>query len=333
MVRILVFFACLLFIPMNSIPALGLKEQAKPKKAVQVAFSFGAQWLEVYQSMEDMLVAAVKESDSNMDIQFWYANGDSEREASNIRKAIALNPDILVLMPLNSQDILHHIESAHRKDISVIVYNRQQEPHDTIKADAYIGLDTFDQAYTTGVALFKLMRQDRQGMRTSIILGDMADRNAINRRNGFMRAAEEMGATIVSEIESYWDAEKAAQGLDMALDEDSQINALLVSSDFMMDPIKNVLVARNRWFPYGEKNHMYIGSQDTFSNAIPLIQGGYIAVDTAFDIWPMSTTLVQVINTLATNTRPGQDVFLIPGRVVTRSNISGMQDLWSLRKK
>ena len=333
MVRIVLMLVCLFNFPVVFIPALGLTERDEPKEAVKVAFSFGAQWLEVYQSMEDMLVAAVKESGSRIDIQFWYANGDSDREASNIRKAIALDPDVLVLMPLNSQDILHHIEAAHRKDISVIVYNRQQEPHDTIKADAYIGLDTFDQAYTTAVALFKLMRQDKSGMKVSIILGDMADRNAINRRNGFLRAAEEMGATIVSEIESYWDAVKAAEGLEKALDKDPQINALLVSSDFMMEPIKNVLMARNRWFPYGERNHMYIGSQDTFSNAIPLIKAGYIDVDTAFDIWPMSTTLAQVINTLSTNIKPGQDVFLIPGRVVTRFNISGMEDLWSLQKK
>jgi len=326
-------FVCLSFFPLFSTPALGSQDHGKPKDAVKVAFSFGAQWLEVYQSMEDMLVDAVKESGSRIDIQFWYANADSDREASNIRKAIALDPDVLVLMPLNSQAILHHIEAAHRKGISVIVYNRQQEPHDTIKADAYIGLDTFDQAYTTGVALFKLMRQDKSGMNVSIILGDMVDRNAINRRNGFLRAAEEMGATVVSEFESYWDAGKAAKGLEKVLDKNPRIDALLVSSDFMMDEIKNVLVARNRWFPRGERNHLYIGSQDTFSNAIPLIKAGYIDVDTAFDIWPMSTTLVQVINTLSSGKKPGQDVFLIPGRVVTRDNISGMEDLWSLQKK
>jgi ABC-type sugar transport system substrate-binding protein len=315
------------------VPALGLKDQAKPKDAVNVAFSFGAPWLEVYQSMENMLLAAVRESGSRINIQFWYANGDADREASNIRRAIASGPDVLVLMPLNSQSVLSHIESAQRKGIAVIVYNRQQDAHETIRANAYIGLDTFDQAYTTAVALFKLMRQDESGMRVSIILGDMADRNAINRRKGFLRAAEEMGAIVVSEIESDWDAKKAARGLEQELNRDPRIDALLLSSDFMIDEIKNILQAKNRWAPYGERNHMYIGSQDAFSHAIPLIKAGYIDVATAFDIWPMSTTLVQVINTLSSKIELRQDVFLIPGRIVTRNNISGMEDLWSLDKK
>ncbi len=319
------------FLPVFSVFCLGGKEQTQINNSVKVAFSFGAEWLEVYQAMEDMFLIAIEESGVSMDVQFWYADGDGDREATNIRKAIVSEPDILVLMPLNSEEILLHIESAHRKEIPVIVYNRQQAAHDTIKPDAYVGLDTFDQAYTTAIALFKLMHQESYIIKAAIILGDLADRNAINRRKGFYRAAEEMDAEIVIEIESFWDAKKAALGFKKALDEKPEINALLLSSDFMMDEVQKILINKERWFPYGDKRHLFIGSQDTFSNAIPLIKARYIDVDTAFDIWPMSTTLVQVINTLVSGNHPGQDVFLIPGRVVINSNVSEMEDLWSLQ--
>lgn len=326
--KIIISLFILILIVSYSIFALGNKEN--DEKIIEVSFSFGAEWLEVYQAMEDMAIKAANESGRNIKFQFWYADGNLDKEDSNIRKAIASKPDIMVLMPINASSILHHIEAIHRKDIPVIVYNRQQESHLTIKPDAFIGLDTYNQALTTATGLFKLMKEDGVQAETVVLLGDLQDRNALNRRKGFLKAAEEFNIKIVKEIETEWNPKKAAEALNVVLDEYPEINSILLSSDFMITDIMKVLSSRSKWAPYGEANHIYLGAQDIFSEAIPLIREAYIDVDTAFDIWPMSTTLVQIINTLASKQQPAQKVFLIPGRIVTRSNIDSMTDLWSM---
>jgi ribose transport system substrate-binding protein len=324
------------FIPLSfailcsCLPSPGLREAGK--RPLKVEFSFGATWLEIYQAMEDMLVEASEASGKKIEFQFRYADNSLEREASNIRRAIGTEPDVLVLMPINAQAILPSIESAHRKGIPVIVYNRQQEKHETVKPEAFIGLDTYNQAYTTAVALFKLMRQERSVPRPVLILGDLNDRNAVNRRRGFVRAAEEFDVRIVAEIESMWDAKKAGENLSGLLDRLPETNAILLSSDFMIGEIRKVLSAKGRWAPRGERNHMYVGAQDGFKEAVPLIREGYIDVDTAFDIRSMSTILVQTIWTIHNGRSPAQEVLLIPGRVLTKSNIDDMKDLWSVRK-
>jgi ribose transport system substrate-binding protein len=314
----------------SCLPPAGSREAGT--RPLKVEFSFGATWLDVYQAMEDMLVEASEKSGKKIEFQFWYADNSLEREASNIRRAIGNAPDILVLMPINAQAILTSIESAHRKGIPVIVYNRQQEKHESIKPEAFIGLDTYNQAYTTAAALFKLMRQERIVPKPTLILGDLNDRNAVNRQRGFKKAAEEFDVRIAAEIESLWDEKKAGQDLSEVLDRLPGTNAVLLSSDFMIGEIRKVLSARGRWAPHGERNHVFIGAQDGFKEAVPLIRDGYIDVDTAFDIRSMSTILVQTIWTIHNGRKPAQEVLLIPGRVLTKSNIDDMKDLWSVRK-
>jgi len=173
------------------------------------------------------------------------------------------------------------------------------------------------------------MKQDGIEAHPVVILGNLNDRNAVNRQAGFRKAAEEFNVEILAEIETDWNAERAGRGLDAAFEAYPEINSILLSSDFMITEIKKILSGRQKWNCYGEQSHVYIGAQDTFSEAVPLIRDGYIDVDTAFDIWPMSTTLIQIINTLANDQEPAQSVFLVPGRIVTRKNIDTMDDLWS----
>lgn len=309
----------------------GGKEPSLPAAStVKIAFSFGAAWLDIYQAMEDMFLKAIKEYGRPIDVDFWYANGDVSREASNIQRAIAGKPDILILMPQNSTEILRSIELAHQKGIPVITYNRQQDAHPTIFSDAYVGLDTFDQGYTAAVALFKRMKENSVTIRAIIILGDLVDRNAVNRKAGFYQAAEEFEARVVAEVESFWNEKKAAELLDIVLDEHPEATCLFLSSDFMMPEIRKVLMKKGRWYPFGHPGHLYIGAQDVFKEAVEDIKNGYIDVSTAFDIWPMSVTLVQVVTSLVSGSKLGQVVFLVPGRIVTAYNLVEMEDLWSL---
>ncbi len=329
MVRIMVRNAVFLVFAMAVLSGCTAKGPAKPRQ-IRVEFSFGAEDIDIYHAMEAFLLKAIQSPRKDILVSFSYAYASTPKQLQNIRAAIAKKPDIIVIMPQDSKAVLPLIGEAHAAGIKVIVYNRATDPDPILVPDAYIGLDTIDQAYTTGVALIKRMKE--QGIRPRIIniTGSLGDRNALNRSEGLKRAAAEMGAEIIAEVHSDWIPEKVEAGLDAALAGHPEATAIFCASDWLMDGVEASLRKIGRWAPYPDPEHFFIGSQDVFPNGEPLIRAGYIDVDTAFDIWPMTTMLVQSILSIGTGRSMSQKVFLVPGRVVTAANIDTMDDLWGV---
>lgn len=314
-----------------SIPLLFSCAKDRPgnPKRIRVEFSFGAEDIDIYHAMEKFLVRAVANSKQDISISFTYALTSTEKQIAYIRQSIAKKPDILVIMPQDSKAVLPLIGEARAAGVKVIVYNRETDPDPVFSPDAYIGLDTVDQGYTTSLALFTLMKKRGVPLKVINVMGSQGDRNALNRNEGLRRAAAEMGAEIVAQVPTDWTPAAAESGLDEALRSHPEARAVFCASDCLMDGVEASLRKVGRWEPAGSPRHAYVGSQDVFPNGGRLVRSGYIDVDTAFDIWPMSTMLVQAISTIGNGRTMSQKVFLVPGRVVTAANIDKMEDLWS----
>ena len=297
---------------------------------IRVEFSFGAEDIDIYHAMEASIVKAVQDSRQDISLSFTRAYASTPRQLRNIRDSIAKKPDLLVIMPQDSKAVLPLIGEAHAAGIKVIVYNRQTDPDPSFSPDVYIGLDTVDQGYTTGFALIKRMKQGGVSARIINVMGSPGDRNALNRNEGLKRAAAEMGAAIVAEVHTDWRPEEAESGLGAALAAHPEATAIFCASDWLMSGVEKSLRKIGRWEPRGARSHFYIGSQDVFPNAEPLIRAGYIDVDTAYDIGPMTSILLQAILSMGNGRAMSQDAFFVPGRVVTAANIDTMDDLWSL---
>lgn len=299
-------------------------------RRIRVEFSFGAEDIDIYHAMEASIAKAAKDSRQDISLSFTHAYASTPRQIENIRDSIRKKPDLLVIMPQDSRAVLPLIGEAHAAGIKVIVYNRQTDPDPVISPDVYIGLDTVDQGYTTGFALIKRMREAGVGARIINVMGSLGDRNALNRTIGLKRAAAEMGASIVAEVRTDWIPEEAEAGLDAALAAHPEATAIFCASDWLMSGVERSLRKIGRWAPRGGRGHFYLGSQDVFPNGEPLIRDGYIDVDTAYDIGPMTSILLQAILSMGNGKTMSQDAFFVPGRVVTAANIDTMDDLWSL---
>jgi len=298
-------------------------------KPIRVEVSFGAVDVDVHRAMEAYIIRAVDASKQNISIFFTHAYASTPKQLADIRAAIRKKPDILLIMPEDSKAVLPLIGEAHAAGIKVIVYNRQTDPDPILRPDVYVGLDTVDQAYTTGIALIKLMKDHRVPARIINIMGSLDDRNALNRTEGLRRAVDEMGASIVAEVRTNWSPEQAESGLDTALASHPDATAIFCASDWLMSGVEKSLRKVNRWAPLGKPGHFFLGSQDVYPNGEALIRSSYIDVDTAFDLWPMTTMLIQSILAIGNGKTMSQDEFFIPGRIVTSSNMGTMTDLWS----
>lgn len=305
---------------------------ATPLKRIAIGLSFAFKDSAYHFALEDYLAKAAdqyaEKNGCEISIISVSANKSAVQQEKDIESLLSKNIDVLLIYPQDAKAINKSISLAHSKNVPVIMYTRAASENGE-QAEMYVGLDTFKQAYTTAVALFELMAKDKIEPQVLILQGDMADENAVNRHNGFLEAVKQYDAEVLDIIQTNWDTEKAFQGLSSSLDKYPQSNCLLCAGDYLLSGITPALKGKNRWFPYGNSEHIYFGSQDVLPTAIGLLQEGYIDYDTAADIWPIAQKTVQMVVALANKETIDRKSLLIEGRLVSKTNISTIENLWS----
>jgi len=303
------------------------------RREIRIGFSFASKEGVIYQAFEDYIKKAAEEYGAangvNMTFTFTVADADVGKQASNIEDLISQQPDLIVMMPQDSKAIVASIKAAHAAGVKVMTYNRAASPDAEEQADAHVGLDSVDQAYTTAVELINRMKANNLEPKIINVMGDLRDENAVNRDKGLKQATEELGAVIVQDVPTDWNPDKALSGLAAALQAHPEANAVFVASDFLMPGVQAALERAGKWAPSGDPNHMFLGSQDVFPSGAKLLKDGYIDVNTAFDIWPMSTNAVEIIDKLVKGEAIENTNVLIKGRVVTADNLEELENLWA----
>src|SRR5437868_4355921 len=82
-----------------------------------------------------------------------------------------------------------------------------------------------------------------------ILIGNLGDVNAIQRRDGFFDIVDQHKDIIevVARVSTEWNADKAFAGLTNAIQANPDINFLVTSSDFMHPQIQQVLEVAGKW--------------------------------------------------------------------------------------
>ena len=117
-----------------------------------------------------------------------------------------------------------------------------------------------------------------QKLKPLILMGDLADPNAVQRRAGFMNsigAHPDLFEPPV-EIATKWDLQVALAGLESAMTADPGIDFIFTSSDFLFPTIQSVLEPLGKWKKSGEEGHVILGGLDGDDGACKLIEEGYV---------------------------------------------------------
>jgi inositol transport system substrate-binding protein len=115
-------------------------------------------------------------------------------------------------------------------------------------------------------------------IRPLVLVGDLADPNAVQRRLGFMNVIEKYPEIFETpaEINTKWNSEVALAGLEAALTADPDIDFIFTSSDFLFPTIQGVLESKGKWKKAGEVGHVILGGLDGDDGACRLIREGYV---------------------------------------------------------
>lgn len=314
-------------------------EETAQKEEINVGFSFATQEGTFWKAIQVYTDKAAQEygeaNGVDFNISYTIADNDAGKQQNDIKDLIAKSPDVIVMAPMDSSAILSSIKECHEAGIPVITTSRQENPEATgnQRADVFVGLDTTEQAYTTGVSVIERMIEDGyapEDIHPINMIGDLADENAVNRSAGFQRACEEQGVTIVQDIPFEWNTEKCLSLLSAALVANPEVNCIFIPSDSHLASAQAAMEQNDMWHKYGEEGYVYLCSQDGSVEGLPYVKDGYCVASTSYDHWPVCEKLVEEIVVLANGGTPENEIEMMSGRVVTPENIDTLENLWGL---
>jgi inositol transport system substrate-binding protein len=229
--------------------------------------------------------------------------------------------------------VIRVIEEANQAEIPVAVFNRPpnpDNPHDAIVVVA-------DNVSITEKAVEHLTEQARaleldRKVQPLIMVGALADTNAIGRREGFFNVVEANPDLYEEPIEvpTEWDASVALANLESALQANPDVDLIFTSSDFLFPQIRAALAQRGRWAPKGDPNHVILGGLDGDVTACQLIKEGYVDAtgvqDLFFEADATVNALLEAIE--AGDTTPDQQID-DAGFALTQDNLAEREmDMW-----
>ena len=116
----------------------------------------------------------------------------------------------------------------------MVHFNRPPAPNDGYS----VAIQADNRKITQDTVKFLVDESKRLGgkYKACIMIGDLGDVNAIQRRDGFFDIVDQHKDTIevVARVSTEWNADKAFAGLTNALQANPDINFLFASSDFMI---------------------------------------------------------------------------------------------------
>ena len=294
MKKILMVLMVVLIISAGMVFAGGQQEEATDTsgmKVVKMGLAMQSKMAPAFHAWEDYLYARVQiEAEERGYVVEWSAtnaNGDSTKQANDIKDLLAKGCEVIFVPCNDSQAILQSVEEVHNAGAIYISYCRAVSPEatGTQVPDTTINFSSEEQAYVGVMRMFEIMEEDGIKPTTMIdVHGQVIDENAINRETGLRRALVDAGYPDLEVIvcdSGAWEPDVARDSVDAALQAHPEANCLYTSSDFMMPGIQTAMENNDKWYPRGEEGHVYLASSDIFPIAIEMLQAGYIttAVD------------------------------------------------------
>jgi len=257
------------------------------------------------------------------------ADGDSSRQLQQVRVLISRGVDGIILVPKDQKTSLPAIRAANEAGIPVALFNR---PADT-GPDAWAVSVVADNRRLTRETVSYLIEEAReQGevRQAMVVIGDLGDSNAVDRRNGFYDAIKgnEDIIKVVAEVPSEWTQEKARSGVANALQASPNIDFIFTSSDFLFPSIVAALKASDRYHPIGHEEHVLLGGFDGDATAYQMLRDGYLDATGVQDVYFEAEKSVQaILDILAGKDVP--DRILDPGFVIHQDNFEEMKSrMW-----
>lgn len=259
------------------------------------------------------------------------ANGDANKQLEQIKNFIAQGVDGIIVAPKDASTIIPAIREANRADIPIVLYNRPARETDA--ESVAVVADNRAIARDTVEVMAREARRRGGKYKAMILMGDLGDLNAINRRDGFDDAVakHEDIIEVVQRVPTEWNQEKALAGATNALQTRPDINFIFTSSDFLLPSLVSALERAGKYKKIGEEGHVILGGFDGDALAYRMLRDGYLDADGVQDVYFECEEAVQAVLDLRAG-KEVEDVISDPGFVVHQGNLDEARErMWGAR--
>ena len=310
----------------------GTVATAAPLQTVKIGFSFNRFDSILLKAWQDYMTSYGKTQGEKEGLNFVWtfnvADGDVNRQASNIQDLLNAGNDIIVARAEDAAAIGASAKAVMDAGKAFVTFDRASSGY---QPTIHIGADSYTQAVTTARAFAELLQKNHVTNAKCIELeGDLKDQNAVFRSQGWHDVENQTHAwTTVVRVPTEWEANKFYTGTANALQAHPEANCMFVASDFAFASVEKALQEAGRLAPTGDPKHMWMAAQDVNPPGLEGLQKGYIDVVTSYDAYFHATTLVDALIKIAKKEPMGVTQMLVPGRVVTQANYKTLPNLWA----
>lgn len=294
-----------------------LAVRAQGKKTIAVLFDglYSEFWVAGIQIIRDDL------KKRGFEIMEAISDQDDNKQFEQVRAAIARKVDGIIIVQTDSNAVIPAIKAANEAKIPMVHFNRP--PAKTEAFSVAIQADNQKIARDAVTYACEVAKKSGQKHKAAILIGDLGDPNAIQRRDGFEEAVAQFADTIevVAKIPTEWNADTAFAGLSNALQANPDISFLFTSSDFLIPQIQQALKSADKWHKVGEEGHVIFTGFDGFPDAYALMKDGYMDACGVQNLFFETELAIQAILDLQEG-KTVDRLLLDPGFAITQANMS-----------
>ncbi|MHC4627095.1 MAG: sugar ABC transporter substrate-binding protein [Planctomycetota bacterium] len=261
------------------------------------------------------------------------ANQDANRQLEQIRDAIAQDVDGFIIIPQDGESAVTIIGEANRAGIPIGVFNRP--PANKSNPALTIVADNEKIAEETVAYMAKAAKKLNRKLTPLILVGDLGDHNAIERKQGFYNVIRRHPDLFKQPIEvpTKWDAATTLANLEAALQVEPDVDFVFTSSDQLYPQIKAVLEPMGKWKPIGDPAHVILGGLDGDSTAYKLMKAGYVDATGVQDLFLEANWIMDaLLDAIEKGQKTPEKWMLDPGFALTQENMAAKEmDMWGCR--
>jgi inositol transport system substrate-binding protein len=316
--------------------SLAIPTLAEEKTVKKIAFCFQDLetefWVAGYKAITTTLRG------QGIEVLEYNGNEDANKQLEQVNDAVAQDVDGIIIIPQDGESAVTIVKTANKADVPVAVFNRPPSIQ-SVKAIVVVA-DNYAIAYDAAKYMFDQARErfNKTGEKVTAMhmIGDLGDPNAVQRANGFKKAAEENQDIVenIVEVPTKWDANTALANLKSATQANPNFNMLFCGSDFLYPQIQSVLEPLGKWVKVGDANHVIMGAVDGDSTAGKLMDEGFVDATAVQDLYFEASATMDALTAAikAGETQPSNWIY-DPGFTLTQANMAEKHDdMWGNKK-
>ena len=256
------------------------------------------------------------------------SNFDDNKQFEQVKAMIGRKVDGILIIQTDSKAVIPAIRAANEAGIPMVHFNRPPA-----ESDAYsVAIQADNRKIAAETVQFMVDEAKKTGNKRQavIMIGDLGDVNAIQRRDGFFDVVDKNKdlVEVVARVSTEWNADKAFAGLTNAMQANPDIDFLFTSSDFMLPQIQQVLETFDKWHKIDEDGHVLLGGFDGDANAYQLIADNYMDACGVQNLFLEVDMAFQAFQDMWAGKKP-EKLLLDPGFVITQANKDQTRDqMW-----